>query len=213
MTIIVIDLEWNQPLRGRTHLRGLHGEIIQIGAAKINMECEILDTFSIIIKPECYKKINKDVAELTLLTDEDLQGGVPFAEAVESFKNWCGDDFVFLEWSNADIDMLMNNLEYFDMDNSWLPKCYDAQLMFDDMEMQENRQWPLNYALFHFEEKPYGAHDALADVVSTCLILKHLDLEDGLSDDYFRCDYIYDDEPEDGADGESDAESGGGDEG
>ncbi len=203
MTNIVIDLEWNQPLRGRTHMRGLHGEIIQIGAAKIDMDSEVLDTFSIIVKPECYKKINKDISELTLLTDEDLQGGVPFKDAIEAFRQWCGEDFVFIEWSPADIDMLINNLDFFEIDKSWLPKCYDAQLMFDDMEMQENRQWPLNYALFHFNEKPHGAHDALADVISTCLILKHLDLEDGLTDDYFRCDYIYDDEQN----GDEDAEN------
>ena len=50
MTPIVIDLEWNQPLSGRTHILGLNGEIIQIGAAKIDANCEIIDTFNVIIK-------------------------------------------------------------------------------------------------------------------------------------------------------------------
>ena len=66
--------------------------------------------------------------------------------------------------------------------------------MFDDMEKNEGRQWPLNYALFHFEEKPDGAHNALADVLSTVKVLKHLDLEEGVTDDYFRCDYLDDEE-------------------
>ena len=44
MTRIVIDLEWNQPLKGRTHVSGLSGEIIQIGAAKIDESCNVLDT-------------------------------------------------------------------------------------------------------------------------------------------------------------------------
>ena len=79
-------------------------------------------------------------------------------------------------------------------DRSWLPKSYDAQLMFDDFEMQEDRTWPLNYALYHFSEKPDGAHNALADVLSTVLIIKHLDIDEGINDDYFRTDIIDDDE-------------------
>ena len=78
----------------------------------------------------------------------------------------------------------------FEIDSSWLAETYDAQLMFDDMEKQEDRQFPLNYALWYFNEKPAGMHDALADVLSTILILKHLGIEEGLSDDYFRCDDI-----------------------
>jgi hypothetical protein len=73
------------------------------------------------------------------------------------------------------------------MDTSWLPGTFDAQLMFDDYEMQEGRQWPLNYALYHYQEKPDGAHNALADVLSTVSVLKHFDLADALGDVYFRC--------------------------
>ena len=196
MTRIVIDLEWNQPLAGRTRATGLSGEIIQIGAAKIDENCNVLDTISLIIRPVYYIRINKDIEKLTLITDEDLKNGLPIEEAISQFKSWCGENFVFIEWGPDDITMLENNLKKFELDNSWLPKCYDAQLMFDDMEMQEDRQWPLNYALYHYKEKPDGAHNALADVLSTVLILRHLDLEDGLSDDYFRCDYLEDDDNE-----------------
>ena len=37
MTPIIFDLEWNQPLKGRTPVEGLPDEIIQIGAAKIDL--------------------------------------------------------------------------------------------------------------------------------------------------------------------------------
>ena len=196
MMRIVIDLEWNQPLAGRTHVSGLYGEIIQIGAAKIDEECNVLDSIDLLVKPKYYVRINKDIEKLTEITDEDLKNGLPFDEAVEKLRAWCGDDFLFIEWGPDDIDMLKNNLEKFELDTSWLPPCYDAQLMFADMEMDEDRQRPLNYALFHYKEKPDGAHNALADVMSTVLVIKHLDLEDGLSDDYFRCDYYEDDEDE-----------------
>ena len=83
--------------------------------------------------------------------------------------------------------MLRKNIEKYGLDTGWLPPVYDAQLMFDDMEMQEDRSWPLNYALYHFQEKPVGAHNALADVLSTALVLKHLDLAEALEDEYFLC--------------------------
>ena len=187
MTPIIIDLEWNQPLKGRSRVEGLADEIIQIGAAKIDLEGNVLDTFSCIIRPVYYTKLNKDVAELTLLTDEDLAGGIPFADALDEFRAWCGEDFVFLSWSASDGYVLLRNCQKFEYPADWIPDIYDAQLMFDDMEMQEGRTWPLNYALYHFQEKPDGAHNALADVLSTALVLKHLDLADGLSDDYFLC--------------------------
>ena len=187
MTPIIIDLEWNQPLKGRTPVDGLPDEIIQIGAAKIDLEGNVLDTFSQIVKPYYYPKLNKDVAELTLLTDEDLQTGLPFAQAMDAFRAWCGEDCVLLSWSATDGFVMARNCEKFGYGTDWMPKIFDAQLMFDDYEMQEDRSWPLNYALYHFQEKPDGAHNALADVLSTALVLKHLDLAEALEDEYFLC--------------------------
>ncbi len=188
MTPIVIDLEWNHPMPGRNYAPGLPGEIIQIGAAKLGEDCSVTDTLDIMIKPRYYTKMNKMIKELTLITDEDLAKGISLEEASEKLRKWCGEDFVFISWGPDDLRMLERNFVKFDLDTDWLPKTYDAQLMFDDMEMQEDRSWALNYALYHYQEKPNGAHNALADVLSTVLVLKHLDLAAGLSDEYFRCD-------------------------
>ena len=187
MTPIIFDLEWNQPLKGRTPVEGLPDEIIQIGAAKIDLEGNVLDTFSQIVKPFYYTKLNKDVAELTLLKDEDLEGGLPFAQAMDAFRAWCGEDYALLSWSATDGFVMAHNCEKFGYGTDWMPKIFDAQLMFDDYEMGEDRSWPLNYALYHFQEKPDGAHNALADVLSTALVLKHLDLAEALEDEYFLC--------------------------
>ena len=187
MTPIVIDLEWNQPLKGRAPVDGLKDEIIQIGAAKIDLQGQVTDTFSRIVKPVYYTRLNKDVSELTLLTDADLETGLPFAQAIDALRAWCGEDFAFLSWSATDAYVLSRNCEKFAYGTDWIPPFYDAQLMFDDLEMQEDRSWPLNYALYHFQERPDGAHNALADVLSTVLVLKHLDLEQALKDDYFLC--------------------------
>ena len=46
MCCIVLDLEWNQPFSMRSMITTpvrLHGEIIQIGAVKLNEQLEIVD--------------------------------------------------------------------------------------------------------------------------------------------------------------------------
>ena len=78
MDIVVYDLEWNQVLEGRTKVPGLPGEIIQIGAAKIDLGSRVLDTFDVLIKPVRYSKLNKYVKDLTLITDADLEKGISF---------------------------------------------------------------------------------------------------------------------------------------
>ena len=187
MDIIVFDLEWNQPTVRKKTVNGLIGEIIQIGAARIDLSGNVTDTFQQTIRPVYYQRVNRDVSNLTLITDEEISSGVSFASAIEAFRAWCGEDYVWISWGPDDLLVLRNNLEKFQMDTSWLPGTFDAQLMFDDYEMQEGRQWPLNYALYHYQEKPDGAHNALADVLSTVSVLKHFDLADALGDVYFRC--------------------------
>ena len=186
MTPIIIDLEWNRSLPGRRAVDGLPNEIIQIGAARIDFGFNVLSTFSELIKPNYYPRLCKDVVELTLIKDKDLEDASPFLQVIESFRQWCGQDFVFVAWGPNDIIELRRNCQKYGYDTSWIPDCCDAQLMFDDMEMQEDRNWPLNYALYHFNEKPAGQHNALADVLSTVSVLKHLNLEDGLEDEYFK---------------------------
>ena len=54
MCCIVLDLEWNQPFSMRSMITTpvrLHGEIIQIGAVKLNEQLEIVVTFKVMVKP------------------------------------------------------------------------------------------------------------------------------------------------------------------
>ena len=65
---IVLDLEWNQPSSPKAMVRSpvfLRGEIIQIGAVKLNEDLEIIDTFKIMVKPKYYRTMHKTVSGLT----------------------------------------------------------------------------------------------------------------------------------------------------
>ena len=59
MNYIVIDLEWNQKIhRGSMHAIG---EIIEIGAVKMNESLEITDELNLVVKPSIYPNLHPHV--------------------------------------------------------------------------------------------------------------------------------------------------------
>lgn len=186
MNYIVFDMEWNQPNPGdKLVYRNdmcLNNEIIQIGAVKMTEKCEITDTFQINIKPSVLKSINHNIRKLTGIDNKMLKNENSLGEAIEKFKDWCGQDYVFIAWGYDDIYVLGNNLKYFSMDTSWLPECYNLQMIFCSQTDNENRQYSLSYAAEYFKinmNKPL--HNALTDAYYTALICEKLDMSAGIS--------------------------------
>lgn len=93
MQYIVVDFEWNQASRLPGNIDPpypLAGEIIQIGAVKLNEARHIVDRFSLMVKPVYFRVMNPNVQELTGIEGKMLDGGVPFAEAVARLREWAG---------------------------------------------------------------------------------------------------------------------------
>ena len=177
---IVLDLEWNQPEKLRDAVKKpvfLHGEIIQIGAVKLDEDRQFLETFTILVTPQCYTKLHEAVADLTHLTEEQLQEGVPFPEALERFREWCGNDFDLLTWGPTDIDILGLNLLFYGLDTDWVPKVYDIQKAFGAQIIHDERQHSLMDAMRRIEKMPYAFHDALNDALNTACVCQYLNLD------------------------------------
>ena len=90
MNLIVFDLEWNigyQPKTFRYHGADLtlRGEIIQIGAVRINERADVLDTFEITLRPRIFRKLQHHIAKVTGLTLGDLESGGPIGEGLARF--------------------------------------------------------------------------------------------------------------------------------
>lgn len=185
MNYIVLDMEWNQPFNMKSMVKKpllLHGEIVQIGAVKLDENYHILDTFKIMVSPKHYTKMHKKVSKLTKITDEELQYGFPFPAAFKHFKKWCGEEFTFLTWGTDDIDMLRDNMILYDLDTEWIPSTYNIQIIFDDQIVKEKRQVSLSYAMERIGEPALEAHDALNDARNTVCICLHLDMAKGLAE-------------------------------
>ena len=182
MNYIVLDLEWNQPWPGSPSSKKvlpvpIRGEIIQIGAVRVTEEQFVEDEFQIFIRPKYYRSLNRRLSKLTGIKDAQLRAeGVPFPQAVEQFRSWCGEDCVFLTWGFDDIGILQENLRLFGMDESWTARWYNAQT--DGSTSQK----ALKTAMEIFEIEPSRpAHDALGDAYHTALICAMLNLKEGIA--------------------------------
>ena len=186
MNYIVLDMEWNQPWPGSPSAKkvlpvSIRGEIIQIGAVRVTEEQFVEDEFQVLIKPKYYRHLNRRVSKLTGIKETRLrEEGVPFAEAIESFREWCGEDIVFLTWGFDDIGILRENLQLHGLETDWTDKWYNAQMIFNAQTDGSTAQKALKTAMEMFGiEATRPAHDALGDAYHTALICARLDLRKG----------------------------------
>ena len=190
MNYIVLDMEWNQPWPGSPSSKKplpvqIRGEIIQIGAVRVTEDQQVADEFQIMIKPKVYRRLNRRVSKLTGIKESQLrEEGVAFPEAMEKFRDWCGQDVVFLTWGFDDIGILRENLQLHGLDESWTGRWYNAQMIFNAQTDGSNAQKALKTAMEIFGiEATRPAHDALGDAYHTALICARLDLKRG-ADEY-----------------------------
>ena len=189
MQYIVLDMEWNQPWPGSPSAKKvlpvhIRGEIIQIGAVRVTEEQFVEDEFQIMVRPKYYRRLNRRVSKLTGIKESRLlEEGVSFPEAMEAFRTWCGEDFVFLTWGFDDIGILQENLRLFDLDTAWTDRWYNAQMIFNAQTDGSNSQKALKTAMEAFGIEPTRpAHDALGDAYHTALICAMLNLQQGIEE-------------------------------
>ncbi len=189
MDYIVLDMEWNQPWPGSPSSKKvlpvqIRGEILQIGAVRVTEDQQVADEFQVLIKPKYYRRLNRRVSKLTGIKESRLrEEGIPMPEAMEQFRIWCGETVVFLTWGFDDITILKENLQLYRLDDSWVSRWYNAQMIFNAQTDGSNAQKALKTAMEMFEIEPSRpAHDALGDAYHTALICARLDLKRGMEE-------------------------------
>ena len=187
MSYIVIDLEWNQAMSSKSSVFNhlpihLRGEIIQIGAVKLKEDGTPGEEFQRDVRPVWFRKMHKKVMKLTGFDNERLANGLPFQQAIEEFRQWCGEDCVFMTWGYDDRGIMEQNLIIHDLDIDWLGNWINLQLIYNKQTDGDRNQKSLETAMEHFSiEQTRVAHDALGDAYNTALVCSHLDLESGVA--------------------------------
>ena len=187
MSYVVLDLEWNQAMSSKSSIFNklpihLSGEIIQIGAVKLDDELRPVGEYQADVKPVYFRRMHYKVKKLTGFDKERLSLGRDFPEVFEEFRAWCGDDVVFLTWGYDDRRIMEQNIIIHDLDWEWIDRWVNLQLIYNIQTGGDKNQKALSVAMEHFGiEQTRSAHDALGDAYNTALVCTHLDLEAGLA--------------------------------
>ena len=185
MNYVVIDLEWNQPVDGKSvEDRELIFEIIEIGAVLLNEKREYVSEFSRVVRPQVYRTMNYITRDIINISSEELRKGELFPEAMEEFQKWCGEDYIFCTWGPGDLVELQRNMNYYGMKPlSEGPLPYlDVQklygLDFEEKKSARSLEYAVN-SLFISGDDPF--HRALCDARYTAKILSLLRKEELLT--------------------------------
>lgn len=168
--MIVFDLEWNQSAYNPNH-RMPH-EIIEIGACRVDRDYNVVDTFSAMIRPRLYKKLDKHIRSVTGITPEELSTGGTFQDVFADFVHWCGDDAQLVTWGRDDYPVLKRNAAFF-MTPMPFEAPLDAQMVFGHACLGDpHQQMNLHAALERMELTPdVPAHRAVYDAQCTAALL------------------------------------------
>lgn len=180
MQYIVVDLEWNQPLSYEHPVYRRIGdrlifEMIQIGAVKVDEGFQVTDSISIPIQPTYYTHIHPRIRRMTHLGESELADAPHFAEAMERFAKWCGEDYTLLTWGCDDVSVLKQNMDFFGCTVSLPPLC-DIQKLFSDVYHCPERKG-LKAAMEMLNISPDEArsfHNALHDAYYTAQVFARL---------------------------------------
>ena len=187
MNYIVVDLEWNQAMSSKSSVFNklpikLRGEIIEIGAVKLDENMQPADEFTIDVKPVYFKRMHYKVKKLTGFDKERLAKGYSFRDAFEKFREWCGEDVTFLTWGCDDRGIMEQNIIIHDLDWDWISDWINLQLIYNMQTDGDKNQKSLATAMEHFNiEQTRVAHDALGDAYNTALVCTKLDIAQGLA--------------------------------
>ena len=173
MSYIVLDLEWNQAMSSNASVFNrlpihLSGEIIQIGAVKLDDDFCPAEEFQSDVRPIYFRSMHYKVKKLTGIDKERLSHGDTFPTVFEHFREWCGEDPVFVTWGYDDRRIMEQNIIIHDLDWDWIADWINLQLIYNIQTGGDKNQKSLATAMEHFAiEQTRVAHDALGDAYNT----------------------------------------------
>ena len=186
MNYVVLDLEWNQAMSSKSEVFNhlpihLRGEIIEIGAVRLNDDLSLGEEFTVDVKPVYFRRMHYKVKKITGFDKDRLAHGVGFPEAMERLRSWCGDDVTFLTWGWDDQGIFEQNIIIHDLDWDWIAGWVNLQMIYNLQTGGDKNQKSLAAAMEHFGiEQTRTAHDALGDAYNTALVTTHLDMDEGM---------------------------------
>lgn len=180
---IVVDLEFT-PIDNHAKTRKFKYEIIQIGAVRVGLDGQVLDSFVSYVKPEYTRHVSQAVRDLTGIKTCDICAEESLGAVIESFRSWVGSAKTrYVAWSDTDqkqlsVETNRKGIIFPEQSQRWL----DLQKIYPlFMEIGNGRQMSLRTAAdWHgIRVSKDKLHGALYDAMLTAELLSSL-----LTNDY-----------------------------
>lgn len=115
MQAVFVDFEMNPIGREHKHIRHIcSGEIIEIGAVKLDEEGREVGSFKEYVRPQYTTAMNATCQELTGITMDTLAEADHFSVVYQRFLDWCNhtraNDYEIFAWSESDWRQLTSEL-------------------------------------------------------------------------------------------------------
>lgn len=178
MHYIVFDLEWNQPYALEPNMIRRSGfpfigEVIQIGAVKLDESLQIVDQFEVYITPKFLPTMHHSVEKLTHITMDQLRcEGVSFRRGCQKFLDFVGPDGILISWGPDDIEMLMDNALCHTVPIHRNVPWFDVQSLYAKSMHGSKQQYALQKAMEEMDVKVPNlqAHNGLHDAICTAMV-------------------------------------------
>jgi inhibitor of KinA sporulation pathway (predicted exonuclease) len=123
MDYIILDIEFN----GRKFASDLPMEVIEIGAVRLDSALRQTDTFSSLIKPVYFSKLNGFIKKKTGIPQEAIDEAEGFPKVIADFRAWLNrsEAFIFVTWGGEDMKRIVYDARMHKLDDaSWMSIPY-----------------------------------------------------------------------------------------
>ncbi len=186
MKYLVIDLEMCKVNKLYRQNYNYKQEIIQIGAALLDENLDVVDKYGRYVKPK-YGDIDQFIKKLTNITKKDLSQAEMLEEVLEDFINWIPEGEVAgVSWSISDYTQFVCEFEQKGIEpcekfQKILDNWIDCQPQFSEKMHRNDKVYSLEEALIASDVSSEGrAHDGMADAYNTALLYAKMQREDEL---------------------------------
>ena len=177
---IVLDFEF-APVPKQRQRRGLHNEIIEVGAVELDYHGNVMGEFSQFVQTEFTEGVAFPVRELTGISTVDTAMADPLYTVIKRLSDWIGRySAQIVCWSGTDRRQLLTECQAKHIDLAAFPSDWaDLQAFYTSiMDVGSHGRVSLGDAAtwsgIEFDESTGHAHSALADARVTAKLLKQM---------------------------------------
>lgn len=171
-SIVVVDLEATCQLNEEDWGRGERSDIIEIGACMLNLQSgKVTQKTSYIVKPR-NSSISEFCTELTTITQEQVNRGIPFGDACNKLAKEFGTrNKLWASWGDYDRKHFYKDCEHYGARYPFGPRHLNAKTLFSLMNGL-NREIGLRAALEYYDIEFKGTqHRGHDDAFNTAKVL------------------------------------------